>query len=205
MDDLGHMEETEETFYFYSTDGSDALGPVTHEEFCQLIRDKVIGSESFFCYEGETEWRPLDPDVFVRPPGTTRLPPYEPPPYVPPPDARARDEERIEQLQSAYEDPGPFATTLACACWLLVIVATVILQKLLWGGDGFVGYIFASLVVGVLPYLISRLFPAAWRLRIWLLGIVVISSLAIVNYQKLADLTQPAAAPEPAPAPDASK
>jgi len=195
----------EETRYFYSTDGTDALGPVTHEEFCQLIRDQVIGSESFFCHEGETEWRPLDPDVFVRPAGTTRLPPYEPPPYVPRRDARERDEERVEQLQDAWEEPGPHATLLSWVGWLWAIGGTVILQKLRHNADASLGYVGAFMVIGVLPYLISQLFPSVWRIRVCVLTMVVVFILAIVG---LKEFGSPAAADadEPlTPAPDSTK
>ena len=175
----------DETHYFYSTDGTDALGPVTHEEFCQLIRDQVIGSESFFCYEGETEWRSLDPDIFVRPPGTTRLPPYEPPPYVPRHDAKERDEERIEQLQNSVEEPGPYATGLSWAGWLLAIGGMIVLQKMRHHADGVLGYVGAFTIVGVLPYLISRVFRPVWRIRVCLIAMVIILVLAIIGQTEL--------------------
>jgi len=190
----------EQQLFFYSKDGTDSHGPVTEEELRALIVDKVIGSDSYFCREGETEWRPLDPDVFVRPPGTTRLPPYEPPPYVPPPDARERDSERVAQLQEGWEEPGPYPALFTLICWLLAIAATVVLQKVVrHNDDGFIGYVGVICIVGALPYFISRLFKPAWRRRACLLVMVLFIAFVFFGQQKIDSLSATTDATTPAP------
>jgi hypothetical protein len=192
--------------YCYSTDGTDAHGPVPHDEFCQLIRDKVIGSDSFFCLEGETEWRPLDPDLFVRPPGTTRLPPYEPPPYVPQPDAKARDEERLEQLQQAWEDDGPYPIALLWICWLLRIGSSITLYTLTGGANGYFGLAGILAVFAFIPYVITLPFRRPWRIRIRLVAIIIFATLTIIGQLKInSDAVAAAASAQPAATPDPGK
>ena len=189
----------EEVRYFYSRDGTDALGPVTHEEFCQLIQDNAIGADSFYCHEGETEWRPLDPEAFVRPAGTTRLPPYEPPPYVPPPDAKERNEERLAQLQEGWDDPGPYPVALLWAGWSIPVLASVVIQFLRhWKGGGY-GFLAALVFVGFVPFLISRPFKRVWRRRVCVIGIVLLAVcfIAVFRFPAAETPATPAAGSSP--------
>src|SRR5580658_2166844 len=50
--------------YYYSKDGTETQGPVGKTVLAQLFLDKVISSESFICREGESNWQPLDPEMF---------------------------------------------------------------------------------------------------------------------------------------------
>ncbi|HUB67633.1 MAG TPA: DUF4339 domain-containing protein [Candidatus Methylacidiphilales bacterium] len=50
--------------YYYSKDGTETQGPVGKTVLAQLFFDKIIDSESFICREGESNWQPLDPEMF---------------------------------------------------------------------------------------------------------------------------------------------
>jgi len=53
----------EEVHFYYSAGGRDVYGPVTKAMLHDLLRDNIIDSNYFFCREGETEWRQVDPAV----------------------------------------------------------------------------------------------------------------------------------------------
>ena len=49
----------DETRFYYSTDGTDSLGPVTPSELRELYEKRVITEDSFLCREGESSWEPF--------------------------------------------------------------------------------------------------------------------------------------------------
>jgi hypothetical protein len=170
----------EPELYFYSTDGHDAFGPVTEDALRRLVRDKVLSAASFLCRQGETEWKPIDLPALLRPSTALRLPAYDPPPYVPTVKAKARVEEQVEQIEAVW-DEGPYPQILKWGCGVGGIGAAVILT-ILHPGDYISASFLAALVfTALLPFLISRPFPRAWRLRVLAVGILVLSSLTIVG------------------------
>ncbi len=49
----------DETRFYYSTDGTDSLGPVTPSELRELYEKRVLTEDSFLCREGESSWEPF--------------------------------------------------------------------------------------------------------------------------------------------------
>lgn len=65
----------DETRFYYSTDGTDSLGPVPPSALRDLYERGTITIDSFLCREGESTWVPFDP---------ASLPPLEPEPATVP-------------------------------------------------------------------------------------------------------------------------
>jgi hypothetical protein len=171
----------EQARFFYSTDGSDAHGPVTEDELRVLVRDRTVGMSSFLYRDGETTWRPFDPDAFQPPIPVPRLPRYEPPPYVPTIHAKARAEALAEELV-AKKDEGPFPTLFLGGCLAVSAGAIAVLTYLQGQFFGYAtSFTAALLFVGFLPFGLSRLFPRAWKLRVWAVGLVVLATFTILG------------------------
>jgi len=63
-----------EVQFYYSAGGREVYGPVSKTALQQLLRDHIVDSNYFFCREGETEWRQLDPAVLEAEPEQMELP-----------------------------------------------------------------------------------------------------------------------------------
>ncbi len=183
--------------FFYSTDGANVHGPVTRDALRLLIQNGVVDSTSHLCREGENEWYPLNPDDF-QPGATARLPAYEPPPYVPTTESL----ERMKGPPEPWEAHSSAPAILNAICWVALFGGTIALLVITisvhsWPPDSlaaFYGSIFGGffaclLLIGVPAYLISVPFTNVTRYVVRLIGILMMTGLAISR------LVHPAALP----------
>jgi hypothetical protein len=63
--------------FFYSTNGTDVVGPVTEDQLRQLWKDYRIGTGSFLCRAGERHWTPLARETSVARVRSMRIVPSE--------------------------------------------------------------------------------------------------------------------------------
>jgi hypothetical protein len=165
--------------FFYSTDGTDGHGPVTREALRVLHQNKVIGSRSFLCREGEKEWKPFHPETDLRSP-SGRPQPFEPPPYVPTPEAQ----ERMQVPDLSDFDDGPFPRTFTVIFWLLFFFGGYFVMKGAVAADIVPPTWLASLVVRIfiasIPALIAELFKRPYRHIVR--GIVLVILLSVTLY-----------------------
>ena len=172
--------------FFYSTDGTDAQGPVTEDVLRQLFQDQIIGPASYLCREGETEWQPLNPESFHGPVIMPPPAPPSPPPFVP--AFASPSPTAPSSLKSSWED-GLLPNILNTIAGIVAIGAAIILT--IMGGarangaetvsyqlGAFAGALF---VIALIPYLISLPFKGFTRMIIRTVGIVVLSFLTLAG------------------------
>jgi hypothetical protein len=175
--------------FFYSTDGSDAIGPVTKEGLRLLIQNQVIGPASYLCREGETEWHRLDPETFRQPVETSRPKPPRPAPYTPNAAIMSQRREQESRLKELIDD-GPMPETLKWGGWIVAMVASIILSELQISAQteskpmlaydlgSFVGHM---IVIILLPYFISQAFKRSRRLTVQAIGIAATALLSLIG------------------------
>jgi hypothetical protein len=182
-----------ETRYFYSTDGTDAHGPVTVPVLRQLLQDKTISEASYLCQEGEATWQRLDPN-FLRPipllqpvKPLSGPPPFSPPPYVHTPEAIARAE---AFSRNDWEEPGPLPMVLKVIGWIVALGGSVVLawlgriahpdapQSVSYQLGAFTG---ALIFLGLIPYLISLPFKDLTRAIVRLVAILGLTFLILLG------------------------
>jgi hypothetical protein len=166
--------------FFYSTDGTDAHGPVTRDALRLLYQNKVIGPASFFCRQGETEWRPFRPETALRPPPSDRPAPFEPPPFVVTPQAL----ERMKMPDLHEYDDGPIPRVLTAIFWLLALAGSILLTQVAAADDESCFFIAGAFVanlflIAILPNAISNVLKRPRRRLARLAGLVVMASLIL--------------------------
>lgn len=178
----------EEILFYYSADGSDVQGPVTENNLHQLFRDKVIGPTSYFCPQGETEWRQLNPEnieIKVLPPQPKVIPVIA---TVPIPQLQGQVKSLV--VNERTED-STFHMVLGMLCYVITfggaILSTCIRQSKGIDADS-LGGVMGGLVGGILiiatiPYLVSLAFSRypLIRLLVRVIGMVFFTLLLFAS------------------------
>jgi hypothetical protein len=176
--------------FFYSTDGTDAHGPVTEDELRQLVHNRVLGPASFLCPEGQTAWQPINPEL-LRSASPPILAPPPPPPFSPPPYVHTAESiARAEALsQNEWEEESSTPAILKAIGWIVALIGSILLALL--GGPGpnpdlaisyrLGGFTAGLLISALLPFLISLAFKDPIRAIVRLAGISILALLMIVG------------------------
>jgi hypothetical protein len=172
----------EPTRFFYSTDGTDAHGPVTEDDLRKLYDDDVLGPKSFLCIEGQMVWKPIkiaaDPAP-APPPLTPKASPAPPP--LPRPGKHA--------VQESWEN-GVLTTVFNILAGVVAtagVIGSVLITALSHHGSNGIESISYQFGAGAgsvffivfFPYLVSLYYKGPVRVIVRTVGIIAIAFLVL--------------------------